>query len=481
MNVIAIFDIGKTNKKVFLFDENYQIVWEESIVFLETVDEDGFLCENIEELKKLVFSRLTEIKELREYVLKAVNFSTYGASFVYLNEKENVLTPLYNYLKPYPKILEKNFYKKYGGKKDFTLSTSSPALGNLNSGMQIIRLKYKKPDLFSDIKYCLHLPQYLSFLLTGKCFTDVTSIGCHTHLWDYSKMNYHDWVIKEDIAEKLPPIICADDVIKPVNGIVKDIAVGVGLHDSSSAIIPYIINFKEPFVLLSTGTWIIAMNPFNNNPLTSEELENDCLCFLQFEGKPVKAARLFAGREHEIQSKKIARHFKKSMNAYKGVVYNKDIISKLRTSILKQKSLNEKKTVIQKLSFKERNLNDYENFETAYHQLMMDLVEQQIFSTNFVIHNSPVKKLFVDGGFSKNSIYMNLLAEAFPDMEVYASSMAQASSLGAALAIHKNWNSKPIPNDLIYLKSYKPETERVGIKINKGKGRKQLNVSTIDL
>lgn len=50
---------------------------------------------------------------------------------------------------------------------------------------------------------------------------------------------------------------------------------------------------------------------------------------------------------------------------------------------------------------------------------------------------------------------MNLLAEAFPEMEVYAASMAQASALGAALAIHKNWNPKPIPNDLIDLKFYK--------------------------
>ena len=42
MNVVAIFDIGKTNKKVFLFNEHYQIVWEKSINLEETVDEDGF-------------------------------------------------------------------------------------------------------------------------------------------------------------------------------------------------------------------------------------------------------------------------------------------------------------------------------------------------------------------------------------------------------------------------------------------------------
>jgi sugar (pentulose or hexulose) kinase len=111
--------------------------------------------------------------------------------------------------------------------------------------------------------------------------------------------------------------------------------------------------------------------------------------------------------------------------------------------------------IVKQFIFENRNLNDFTNYEIAYHQLLLDIVNQQISSTNLVIHNSPVKKVFVDGGFSKNPIFMNLLAEAFPKMEVYAASMAQASALGAALAIHKSWNSKPIQNDLIDLKFYK--------------------------
>ena len=49
---------------------------------------------------------------------------------------------------------------------------------------------------------------------------------------------------------------------------------------------------------------------------------------------------------------------------------------------------------------------------------------------------------------------MNLLAQAMPDIEVYAASMAQASALGAALVIHSTWNPNPIPKDLIELKYY---------------------------
>jgi hypothetical protein len=39
-------------------------------------------------------------------------------------------------------------------------------------------------------------------------------------------------------------------------------------------------------------------------------------------------------------------------------------------------------------------------------------------------------------------------------MEVFAASMAQATALGAALVIHSEWNSKPIPTDLIELRYY---------------------------
>ena len=108
--VIAIFDVGKTNKKLFLIDENYQIVYERSARFVETVDEDGEPCENLESLKSSVYDSLHQVLQMKEFDIKAVNFSTYGASFVYLDENGVPLTPLYNYLKDYPEGLKQEFY-----------------------------------------------------------------------------------------------------------------------------------------------------------------------------------------------------------------------------------------------------------------------------------------------------------------------------------------------------------------------------------
>lgn len=434
-SAIAIFDIGKTNKKAFLFNENYQIVWQKSVNFDEITDEDGDPSEDIHLLTNWVLDTFDEMVSLPNFDVKAVNFSTYGASFVYLDEDGKPLTPLYNYLKAYPEALKKQFYAAYGGEKAFAVATASPVLGSLNSGMQIYRLKYEQPEIFKKVNYCLHLPQYLSFLLSGQTFSDITSIGCHTNLWDFQKNQYHEWVENENIIEKLAPIITNED-LRFTN---YELKTGFGLHDSSAALIPYLINFTEPFVLLSTGTWSISLNPFNDTPLMFEELKQDCLCYLTYQGKPVKAARLFAGNEHEIQIKRIASYFGLSNNFYKQVEYNNHIISQLD----------------EKSSNTQFNLTSFENADNAYHQLMIALVNQQKTSTNLVIQNLPVKKIFVDGGFSKNSIFMNLLAKAFPETEVYAASMAQASALGAALVIHKHWNTQPIPNNLIELKFYK--------------------------
>ncbi len=45
--VIAIFDVGKTNKKLLLFDERYQLVYEEGKQLDEITDEEGFACEDV--------------------------------------------------------------------------------------------------------------------------------------------------------------------------------------------------------------------------------------------------------------------------------------------------------------------------------------------------------------------------------------------------------------------------------------------------
>ena len=449
--VIAIFDVGKTNKKLLLFDEQYKLVHEVSKQFEETDDEDGFPCEDVHALTQWVKDSFDDLLHNKNFEVKAANFSAYGASFVYLDDDLNVCLPLYNYLKPYPAGLQQQFYDTYGGERLVAMQTASPVLGNLNSGMQLYRLKYEKPETFAHIKHALHLPQYLSFLLTSKVSSDITSIGCHTNLWNFQNNKYHNWVELENILPKLPPVLDCESIAGYAN---ETISVGVGLHDSSAALIPYLASFNEPFILLSTGTWCISLNPFNHTQLSDYELHQDCLCYLSYKGNPVKASRLFAGFEHEQQTKKLAEHFNKPLNYFTAVLYDAEILKKLQPG-KSSKANAGNGAMVHQSDFAERDLNTFASYEEAYHQLIADIMVQQIKSTKLVLSGSPVKRIFVDGGFSKNSIYMHLLAGAFPGIEVYAATVAQASALGAALAMHQHWNSKPLAASLIELKLYK--------------------------
>lgn len=131
-----------------------------------------------------VFHRILDAEE---FEVRAINFSSYGASFVHLDAEGKVLAPLYNYNKPLPEKLVKGFYTRFGPEEAFTTHTGSNNAGMLNSGMQLYWLKHTKPEVFSRIKYSLHLPQFLSYVFTGIPLSEYTSIGCHTALWDYRK------------------------------------------------------------------------------------------------------------------------------------------------------------------------------------------------------------------------------------------------------------------------------------------------------
>jgi sugar (pentulose or hexulose) kinase len=443
LSVIAIFDVGKTNKKLFLFNEQYQIVHEESVRIADTKDEDGDACDDVHALTEWINTSLDKILSDDRFSIRAINFSSFGASFVHVDDNGKPILPLYSYLKPFPPSLKRQFFDAYGGETKIAKETASPVLDHLNSGLQLYRLKYQD-QLPNGPGWSLHLPQYLSSLVSGKYYSDITSIGCHTMLWDFEKGTYHEWVKKEQIDRRLAAVIPSTAVVATRW---TNIPCGVGLHDSSSALIPYLAIFDEPFLLISTGTWSISMNPFNSSPLTEEELLHDCLCFLSFKGKPVKASRVFAGNEHEKQVKRIADHFNKAAAYAQNIKYNDQVIE-----YLKRTQQQDESTAFRngRFNFHERGLSEFSNFEEAYHQLMLDITHQQVLSTNLIINNS-IKKIFVDGGFVKNDIYMKLLSLSYPNVEVFGATVAQASAIGAALAIHSHWNRGEVPRTLIEL------------------------------
>ena len=430
--VIAVFDIGKTNKKIILFNDKMKVVYEDEKKFAEINDDDGFECDDIELIEEWLQSTARKLVLSEKYDLTDINITTYGATIVCLDENGKRVTPAYNYLKPIDERIPESIYKRNGGRDEFCRRTASPALGMLNSGMQLLWLKREKPDLFSRIKHVLHLPQYLSYTLTGKIFSEHTSIGCHTALWDFDNMVYHKWL--DTLEIRLPEPVPVDTFTEiEIEG--KKVKVGIGIHDSSSSLAPYFSQSKGKFLLLSTGTWCISMNPFNTQKLTTEQLDKDCLCYMSINRQPVKSSRLFLGHLHEEAAKKISEHFDKPEDYFKHVKFDKNTSECLKekykhtTVFFREEALSRE--------FRERiDMYQFKNYEMAYHQLMNELGQLTLDSVKLILpEKNDITNIYITGGFSKNEQFLHLIKNYFPEKNVYTSEISNSSALGAALVI----------------------------------------------
>ena len=419
IGVTAIFDIGKTNKKLLLYDTSYRIVSEKLFKMDEIEDDDGFMGDNLLQLRNWMLLAWKELEKNKKIEVQSVNFTSYGASFVHINAAGKPVAQLYNYLKPYPEALLDQFYNAYGEKEIFSAETASPALGMLNSGLQLYWLKNYKPDVFNNIHTSLHLPQYCAFLFSGKLNSEMTSVGCHTGLWSFLENDYHSWVYKEGINKILAPI-SKNYFEGTADFRGSQIPCGIGLHDSSAALIPYKLHSSDPFLLLSTGTWGITLNPFSQKNINVNDLQNDCLKFMTFEGAPVKASRIFIGNRHEQAVARLSDHFNTNLDFYKTLFYNPAIAESISLSNI----------------LPEDNLNSFASFEEAYHYLIADIALKQAGSIKLAREDAGLhKKIFIDGGFSRNNIFVTMLSQYFPDLKIENLEFSQGTSLGAALVM----------------------------------------------
>ncbi len=457
--VIAIFDIGKTNKKLILFDQSYAVVYKEEIQLPQIADEDGEPCEDVNTLTNWMRDSMAEVMKQAKWAIRALNFSAYGASFVNLDSQGNIAGPLYSYQKPYPEALLKDFYDKYGPRIEISVITASPPMGMLNSGLLLYWLKRNKPDLFAEIQTSLHLPQYCNFVFSNEPKSEITSIGCHTYLWDFLQWDYHGWVYNEGIARLLPPIFEANQV-QPITVEGSRLLMGIGMHDSSSALVPYLLASDAPFALISTGTWSITLNPFDPTPINPVALQKDCLNYISHAGDPIKASRLFLGNEYDHQQTRLMRHFHKTSNYHRGVRFDPALIARLLEDKPQQRKflpLTMTGTGPFPDAFDQSaDLNLFESYEEAYHQLMLDLVSLQGTSLDLAVGETDVQRVFVAGGFVRNEVFMNLLASRLKDKILISSSITGAAALGAALAIHSSWNAGKMNLDFLNHKVHRP-------------------------
>jgi sugar (pentulose or hexulose) kinase len=178
----------------------------------------------------------------------------------------------------------------------------------LNVGAQLHYQKTAFPDAFARVATIVTYPQYWAARLTGVSANEVTSLGCHTDLWNPETGDYSTLVDTLGIRLLMAPIRSAFDALGPVlPDIAETLGVRVpvycGIHDSNASLLPHLVTRQAPFSVVSTGTWVI--NFAVGGDLEHLDPARDTLANVDAYGRAVPSSRFMGGREFEILSAEI--------------------------------------------------------------------------------------------------------------------------------------------------------------------------------
>lgn len=297
---IAVLDVGKTNAKLALVDAD-------SLTEIAIVTRPNTVLTgppwphfDLEGHWAFFLDHLAAFHE--SHGIDAISVTTHGASAVLLDAEGELAAPMLDYEYDGPDSLT----SAYDAIRPPFSETGSPRLGmGLNVGAQLHWQFETDPGLRDRVAHVLTYPQYWGYRLTGQMATDVTSLGCHTDLWNPWEGKFSSLVARLGLTDKLAPAHPSADVLGTVSddiaartGLSPDTPVVCGIHDSNASLLPHVLGRKGAFSVVSTGTWVIVMSMGGRS--TALDPDRDTLVNVNALGQAVPSARFMGGREYEI-------------------------------------------------------------------------------------------------------------------------------------------------------------------------------------
>lgn len=297
---VAVIDIGKTNAKVALVDlqSNTEIAVRKQAnhVLLGP----PYPHYDVDAIWTFILRALSELN--LETPINAISVTTHGATAALLDDRGKLALPILDYeFDGYGKLAQ-----TYDKIRPSFSQTGSPRLPmGLNLGAQLHWLEHSFPREFASVSAILMYPQYWSYRFTGVAANEVTSLGCHTDLWNPLQGDYSALVDTMNWRKVLAPLHRAADRLGTITfdiakqtGLALTTPVAVGIHDSNASVVPHLLTQAKPFAVVSTGTWVISMAIGDDAKVLDEK--RDTLINVNAFGSPMPSARFMGGREFEI-------------------------------------------------------------------------------------------------------------------------------------------------------------------------------------
>jgi len=450
---VAVFDIGKTNKKITVYDPDLKLLEKQTRNF-ESRIVDGVELEPIDEVREWLLDGLARLAERFTFVSIAI--TTHGASVVTLDKDGSIACPVVSYTSPVEESLRERFYALAGDPVDLQRTTATVELQPLiNPAKLLFFTKERWPEEFARVRQVLFLPQYFAYVLTGAVSADYTYVGCHTYLWDFARWDWSDVATALGIEAALPGTPrrsweAAGSVTPAIAercGIDEGIPVTVGIHDSNASLLPYLLKrTDQQFVLNSTGTWCVAMHPDREVSFGKDELGKSVFFNISAFGKPVKTTLVLGGLEFETYSTILEElHSTDELPEFNKTLYQR-VIDQRRHFIVpgvlpgtgqfprsRARIMDgEREYPLETIRSGEIVPPLLQDLPAAFATLNLSIAIQSKIALERV-GLGPGMEIFTEGGFRHNLDYNILLASFFPENPVYLTGMEEATSFGAAI------------------------------------------------
>ena len=297
---IAVIDIGKTNVKLALVDRDAMV--ELTVLTRPNRVSPGPPYPHFDIAGHWSFLLAGLAQFHASHGIDGISITTHGACAALLCSDGTLATPVLDYEYDGPTETA----AAYDAMRPDFAATGSPRLGQgLNLGAQLHWLLLRDAELATRVAHIVTWPQYWAYLLTGQLACDLTSLGCHTDLWEPLQGRFSRLVEKlgldrmiavprkpGEILGTVLPDIASDTGLLPFTPVV------CGIHDSNASLLPHLLTQMAPFTVVSTGTWVVCMAVGGSAPTL--DAIRDVLVNVAADGRTVPSARFMGGREYEL-------------------------------------------------------------------------------------------------------------------------------------------------------------------------------------
>lgn len=432
---IGVIDIGKTNAKYAVVDS---ADWQE--VAVRTMENhvlsgSPYPHFDVEGIWSFLLSSMKEVQA--DYPVSALSITTHGASAVLLDADGNLALPVLDYEHNGPDTMAADYDAARPSFKD----TGSPRLPiGLNLGAQIFWQMHAFPDDAKRVAHIVAYPQFWAYRLTGVMANEVTSLGCHTDLWNPWTASFSALVEEQGWTALMAPLRKAGDVLGTLMpnvaqeaGLPQGIAVMCGIHDSNASLYPHLAARAAPFSVVSSGTWVICM------AVGGQDIEpdptRDILVNVNALGDPVPSARFMGGREFEML-----------MEGRTKACTDADVAAVLKKATMLLPSVE-----IRSGPFQGRKAEWFGGEPTPDGECFAAVSLYLALMTSVCLELAGADGAsVVEGPFAKNEAFLSMLEVATGRSVIASGSSATGTSIGAAmLAVEQESELRNLTDDLI--------------------------------